>query len=76
MNRGKPRGILVENTTSKAELDKLVQELKSKPEYKILEKGQGIATKVFGLETSSVKAFNKMVDEQGKNLSKKENKMK
>ncbi|EHL32331.1 hypothetical protein LDG_5714 [Legionella drancourtii LLAP12] len=53
-----------------------MQELKSKPEYKILEKGQGIATKVFGLETSSVKAFNKMVDEQGKNLSKKENKMK
>ncbi len=56
----------------KGELDKFVKHFKTTDEYKVLEKGQGLATRLLGgllnLETSSIKAFNEMVTKAEKNL--------
>ena len=53
---------------TKENLKARVDELKESPQYKVIAKGQGYTTKLFGLETSSVKAFNKMVEEKKKDL--------
>ncbi|CEG58018.1 hypothetical protein [Legionella fallonii] len=49
--------------TSKEQFDKHVEELKQSKEYEVLATGQGQVTKIFGLETSSVKAFNNIAAE-------------
>ena len=49
--------------TSKEQFDKHVEEIKNSKEYEILATGQGLMTKIFGLETSSVTAFNKIAEE-------------
>lgn len=49
--------------TDKQNLDAIVERLKGSSEYKILKTGQGLATKIFGLTTSSVDAFEKMIKE-------------
>jgi hypothetical protein len=59
----------IENTSSKEELDALKKELKGSDEHKVLATGQGFATKLFGLQTSSVKALETMFEEQEKNVS-------
>lgn len=44
-------------------LAQIVKTIKNSAEYKILATGQGFTTRFFGLNTSSVSAFNKMVNE-------------
>ena len=66
----------IENTSSKEELETLVRKFKLSDEYKVLEKGQGLVTKVLGLETSSVKALKEMIEAQENNLPTQENKLK
>lgn len=46
------------------EVEQLKEQWKNKPEYKVLETGQGLITRIFHLQTSSVKAFNTMIDER------------
>lgn len=53
----------LEYCSSKEDLMNKVRELKETEEYGILAKGQGLFTRIFNIETSSVKAFNKMVEE-------------
>lgn len=60
----------IENTSSKEELKSLEKQIKQSPEYKVLSTGQGLATKIFGLKTSSVDALEKMFTQQEKNISK------
>mgnify|MGYP002136638831 FL=1 len=59
----------LEGCTEFLQLQNKVIELKNSDEYKILAKGQGLTTRMFGLKTSSVDAFNKMVDEIKQNFS-------
>ena len=56
------KGALAE-ATDETSLEKIVETLKGKDEYKILAQGQGTFTKVFGLKTTSVSAFEHMVEE-------------
>ena len=60
----------LEKTSSKEELDTLVKEFKSSDEFKTLEKGQGLTTRIFGLKTSSIEAFEEMVRAQETNIEK------
>ena len=57
---------IIEETVvqSPKQLNDLKESLKATEEYKVLEKGQGVMTRVFGMETSSVKAFNEMMAEK------------
>ena len=54
--------------TSPIELQRIVQALKSSPEYTILKTGQGITTRLFGIKTDSVKACEKMVKKAAQDL--------
>ncbi len=65
----------IECLDSKPKLEKYVLDLKDDPRFKILASGQGIVTKLgfFGLKTSSVKAFNKMIEEQLTIINSKNN---
>lgn len=54
----------IENTSSPTELDNLIKELERSTEYKVLAKAQGIVTRIFGGETSSIKAFKEMIVEK------------
>lgn len=49
--------------TDKQSLDVIVKRLEKSEDYRILATGQGRATQMLGLKTSSVSAFEKMVDE-------------
>ena len=51
-----------------SQLKEIVSKLKESPEYKVLETGQGWATKTFKLNTSSKQAFEKMVSEAEEKL--------
>lgn len=65
----------IECLDSKPKLEKYVLDLKDDPRFKILASGQGIVTKFgfFGRKTSSVKAFNKMIEEQLTIINSKKN---
>lgn len=52
------------------ELKQLVIELKSTPEYKILATQQGVLSTLFKSQTTSVTAFNRMIQEHQKTLEK------
>lgn len=56
----------IEQTQDRTDLHNTITRIKSSPDYKILETGQDRFTRVFRLKTSSVKAFESMVDEQKK----------
>jgi len=60
----------LEKMSSKEELDTLVKEFKSSDEFKTLEKGQRLATRILGLKTSSIEAFEEMVKAQETNIEK------
>lgn len=53
----------LENIGSKEDLDKFKNDFKKSDEYKVLKTGQGLATKLFGFKTSSVKAFEDLIAE-------------
>ena len=54
----------IEFIDEELELDLFINRLKDDPRYKILEKGQGITTRLFHLTTSSIKAFNELVEQR------------
>lgn len=58
--------------TDEQSLKQIVAELKGKDEYKILAKGQGLTTQLLGLKTSSVSAFEKMVEETRESIKSQE----
>ena len=45
-----------------------VEQFKKSDEYKVLETGQGMTTRLLGLQTSSSKTFDKMVDARAKEI--------
>lgn len=51
----------LEEATDKQGLDQIVKELKKSDEYKILKTGQDVTTRLLGLKTSSVAAFEDMI---------------
>ncbi|WP_169818455.1 hypothetical protein [Legionella parisiensis] len=59
----------IQETSSKTELYELKEKLKNSYEYQVLKTGQGWFTQTFSLDTSSVKAFDKMFKQQEDNLS-------
>jgi hypothetical protein len=59
----------IESAPNEATLNIIVSGLKDTDEYKVLEKGQGLATKALGLETSSINEFNTIVEEARNALS-------
>ncbi|CZG87859.1 Uncharacterised protein [Legionella pneumophila] len=58
--------------TDEQSLKQIVKELKGKDEYKILATGQGLTTQLLGLKTSSVSAFEKMVEETRESIKSQE----
>ncbi|CZL06665.1 Uncharacterised protein [Legionella pneumophila] len=58
--------------TDEQSLKQIVAELKSKDEYRILAKGQGLTTQLLGLKTSSVSSFEKMVEETRESIKSQE----
>jgi hypothetical protein len=58
----------IENTSSKEELDALKQQLKDSVEYGVLKTGQGLFTRITGIQTTSQKTLETMFEEQEKNL--------
>lgn len=54
-------------------VNSLVEKFTTSDEYKVLEKGQGLLTRVLGLETSSIKAFKEMVDAKKQEFDKPSN---
>lgn len=54
----------LEVITSPEDLTTWLDKQRLSAEYKVLKTGQGFMTRTFGLETSSIKAFNEMVAEQ------------
>ena len=60
----------IENTGSKEELNDLKKQLQSSPEYAVLKSGQGLFTKITGIQTTSQKTFEAMFSEQEQNLAK------
>lgn len=58
----------LEKATSET-FEHVVDELKKSVEYSVLATAQGKTTQTFGLKTSSVKAFEKMVKEQKQNIA-------
>lgn len=60
----------IENVSSKDELKELKKEIMSSDEYKVLNTGQGLFTKITGIKTSSVKALDAMINEQEQNLNR------
>ena len=59
----------IENAGSKEELNDLKKQLKSSPEYAVLKSGQGLFTKITGIQTTSQKTFEAMFAEQEQNLN-------
>lgn len=55
---------LLDKAEDKANLNDIVNAFKHSDAYKVLQKGQGLFTQVFKLETSSIKALNDMVSER------------
>lgn len=53
---------------TKEELDDLVNNFKLTDEYQVLATGQGVATRFFARQTSSIKAFNDLVKAQNEEL--------
>ncbi len=58
--------------TDEQSLKQAVKELKGKDEYRILATGQGLTTQLLGLKTSSVSAFEKMVEEARESIKSQE----
>lgn len=54
----------IEATSDVDELLELVEKLQKTEEYKVIATGQGVVTRGLSLETSSVKAFKKMINDQ------------
>jgi hypothetical protein len=60
--------IQIEKTASKEDLQQLKHKLMKTPEYQILKTGQGLFTKITGIKTSSVIAFETMCSDQERYL--------
>lgn len=63
----------IDLATNKNELHNIVDKLKNSNEYKVLLRGQGLATRFFHLKTSSIKAFEKMIKKADDKLPGNEN---
>lgn len=59
----------IEKIDSEAQLEEYVKNRIKTPEYKVIAQGQGLTTRFFGLNTSSVNAFSEMVKEQKRNIA-------
>ncbi len=59
----------IQESSSKEELEKLKEELKTSYETDVLNTGQGWFTQRFGLKTSSIKALESMIEQQEEFLS-------
>ncbi len=59
----------LQSCSSFIEFQNKVLEIKNRDEYRILAQGQGLITRGLGLETSSIKALNKMIEDIGRSLS-------
>ena len=60
----------IDNTSTPKELADVLQAFIKKPEYTILETQQGRISQKLGLETSSLKAFNRMVGDAEERIAK------
>jgi len=59
----------IENVTSLPELEAVKKQIKSSAEYKVLATGQGLFTKITGIQTTSQKTLEAMFKEQEVNVS-------
>lgn len=60
----------IDKATNHDELKQIIKDLKGSDEYKTLQTGQGLTTRMLGLTTTSIKAFDKMVEEAEKAIDK------
>lgn len=63
----------IEKCNSPEQLAEFEKTLKDKPEYKILEQGQGLLTRLFKFKTSSLIALEKMLEEKKEELQNSTN---